>query len=125
MSDQQTESREMRRMTSKLRWRVPVQRVMRVAVFLILCLVTVDVAVACPSCKEALASNGGNYIQGYFWSIMFMMSMPFAIVAGFGTSMYVAVKRAQASEAQEAASNDLEMGDGSHTSDARCDVAPD
>lgn len=48
---------------------------------------------ACPSCKAALASanDGGNLVQGMFWSIMFMLSMPFLIVSGFSLAAYRAV----------------------------------
>jgi hypothetical protein len=40
-------------------------------------------------------------IQGYFWSIIFMMSMPFAILFGVGGYMYREVKRAQAKASAE------------------------
>ncbi|MEX1040537.1 MAG: hypothetical protein WDZ51_07900 [Pirellulaceae bacterium] len=39
-----------------------------------------SVALACPTCKEGL---GGNFVQAYGFSIIFMMSMPFAILAAF------------------------------------------
>ncbi|MCA9215498.1 MAG: hypothetical protein KDB27_20680 [Planctomycetales bacterium] len=34
---------------------------------------------ACPTCKQAVAENGGDTVTAYFWSICFMMSMPFLI----------------------------------------------
>ena len=66
-----------------------------------LALTTAD-AWACPNCKEALAANsrdGSDLVRGYFYSILFMMGMPFTIVGAFSFSMYRAVKRAQAQAA--------------------------
>lgn len=53
------------------------------------------VAQACPTCKESVAENGGNLVQGYFWSIIFMMSMPFLIFTGLSTMFYLDVRRAR------------------------------
>ena len=60
-------------------------------------------AEACPTCKEAVSENGGNLVQGYFWSIVFMMSMPFLIVAGLGTMFYLDVRRARRLQAERVA----------------------
>jgi Na+-driven multidrug efflux pump len=51
------------------------------------------VASACPSCQEALAT-------GIYYSILFMMSMPFAIVGTFAGFAYRAVKREQRRQAE-------------------------
>lgn len=62
-------------------------------------LLAADAAWACPTCKEALASADGdnaNMVRGFFWSILFMMSMPFLLVGIFSTVMYRAVKKARA-----------------------------
>ena len=51
-----------------------------------------DVA-ACPNCKEAVANQGGDAARlanGYSWSILLMMAMPFTLL---GTGTY-AVTRA-------------------------------
>lgn len=57
---------------------------------------------ACPGCKEALASqSGGDIVQGFFWSILFMMAMPFAFVGAFSGYMYLEVRRARAKAAQQ------------------------
>ena len=48
-------------------------------------LVVVEPVMACPTCKEAVAENGqsqAGLVRGYFWSILFMMSMPFLIFCG-------------------------------------------
>jgi hypothetical protein len=58
---------------------------------------------ACPGCKDALAAGdggGGDLVSGFFWSILFMLSMPFLIFGTFCTSMYVAVRRARAAQAK-------------------------
>ena len=54
-------------------------------------------ASACPNCKEAVANQQGSDAEGmrngYFWSIIIMISVPFSLV-GAGTFMVVrAVKR--------------------------------
>lgn len=66
-------------------------------------------AEACPACKQALASTenaaAGNPIQGFMWSILFMMSMPFLLLGGFGTYLWYIVRRARlAAERAQAAS---------------------
>ncbi len=55
------------------------------------------VASACPSCQAALAGDAshGDLVSGLFYSILFMMSMPFAIVGTFAGLAYRAVKREQ------------------------------
>lgn len=60
---------------------------------------------ACPTCKESLADtpNGQSMAAGYYYSILFMMSMPFIILTTFGSFCYRSVKRAQAE--RDAAAN--------------------
>jgi hypothetical protein len=60
----------------------------------ILCMVC-SVSSACPTCKEGLGSSS-NLINGYGWSIVFMMSMPFLIFAGISGYFYYEVCRARA-----------------------------
>ena len=57
---------------------------------------------ACPTCKEGLNEDGGNLIRGYFWSIIFMMSMPFLILTGLSTMFYLDVRRARKRQLSEA-----------------------
>jgi heme/copper-type cytochrome/quinol oxidase subunit 2 len=63
---------------------------------LALVLLLVGEASACPNCKEALASQTGDAARlkdGYFYSILFMMGMPFLLL-GTGALMVVrAAKR--------------------------------
>lgn len=58
---------------------------------------TTDV-LACPMCKAALASDGrnhGDWVGGFFWSILFMLSMPFILLGTFSVKMYLLVRRAR------------------------------
>jgi hypothetical protein len=60
-----------------------------------------SVASACPSCQRALSDGSqGNLAAGIYYSILFMMSMPFAIVGTFAGFMYRAVKRDQRRQSQ-------------------------
>ncbi len=47
---------------------------------------------ACPNCKEAIAAqpggDGSHTREGFFWSILFMMGMPFLLL-GTGITMFV------------------------------------
>ncbi len=55
-------------------------------------------ASACPNCKEAVANQDGNAARladGYSWSILLMMAMPFTLL-GTGTWLVTrAVRRGQ------------------------------
>jgi hypothetical protein len=56
---------------------------------------------ACPTCKNGM--SGGDPLSvarasGYFYSILFMMSMPFLIVGTFGGVAYLSIKRAKERE---------------------------
>ncbi len=73
---------------------------------IIRCLLTVvivfcvtDVVSACPTCKDGMAEDQQNMVQGYFWSIVFMMSMPFLIFFGLGGYFYYLVCKARAEQA--------------------------
>jgi len=63
-------------------------------------------ALACPTCKDSLDQNDparSNIVRGYFWSILFMMSMPFLILGGLGLLFYWEVRKAKALQRQQAA----------------------
>lgn len=72
------------------------KNIRHIVVSLVWLLFLATIADACPTCKESVAENGGNLIRGYFWSIIFMMSMPFLILAGLSTMFYLDVRRARA-----------------------------
>lgn len=77
-------------------------RVIRVA--LVGCLAATVLAVApavadaCPTCKDAIAENDPQHqqmVKGYYYSILFMMSMPFVVLGTFGSLAYVSIKRSR------------------------------
>lgn len=59
-----------------------------------------DVVMACPTCKEGLGEEPSNQIQAYFWSIIFMMSMPFLIFGGLSAYFYILIRRDRAARAK-------------------------
>jgi hypothetical protein len=53
---------------------------------------------ACPTCKDGMAGSDPISVaraSGYFYSILFMMSMPFVIVGTFGGAAYLSIRRAR------------------------------
>ena len=57
---------------------------------------------ACPLCKDALEDPGGvpNQVgKGFYYSILLMMSAPFLLVGGLILKIFLARRRARASEA--------------------------
>jgi hypothetical protein len=74
---------------------------------LLLVVGTATIAEACPSCQQALNGDGsqGDLARGIYYSVLFMMAMPFAIVGTFGAMAYRAVKREQRRLADEAQHN--------------------
>jgi hypothetical protein len=63
------------------------------------------VAAACPTCKESLAHDpaSANLARGFYYSILFMVSMPFLIFGGLSAYFYWEVRKAQARQAAELA----------------------
>jgi hypothetical protein len=56
---------------------------------------------ACPTCKNGMSGADPVSVaraSGYFYSILFMMSMPFLIVGTFGGAAYLSIKRARERE---------------------------
>jgi hypothetical protein len=77
------------------------------ALAIALWLVSPAMAAACPFCKEALGAGGGDLVNGFFYSILFMLSMPFLILGGFSGYMYVLVRRARAESQSSASAGDV------------------
>ena len=61
------------------------------------CMATDSIAWACPNCGDAMASDPAQagLVRGIFWSILFLLSMPFLIVAGLGGYFYWLVRNAR------------------------------
>lgn len=61
---------------------------------------------ACPSCKSAVASDeAGDPIKastGYYWSILFMIGVSYAIIMGFALKIYLMYRKAMKERAAEA-----------------------
>ena len=52
---------------------------------------------SCPTCTQGMEHDPSvmAMARGYFWSILFMMSMPFLILGGLSTYFYVSIRRAR------------------------------
>lgn len=85
-------------MISRLLSRAGRYRTLAVLAIVVLTLATVADVSACPTCKEGLDQadpHGQSIAAGYYYSILFMMSMPFIILTTFGSFAYRSVKKAQ------------------------------
>jgi len=80
-------------------------RLFPLALALGLLLLCADSALACPTCKENLANDpeAANIVRGYFYSILFMLSMPPLILSGLSLYFYYEVRKARALQAKAAA----------------------
>jgi hypothetical protein len=78
-----------------MRRRRTIWRVLIPALCLVAILACAESASACPSCQRALGddTSQGDLARGIYYSVLFMLSMPFAIVGTFGCMAYRAVKR--------------------------------
>jgi hypothetical protein len=75
-----------------------VMRWVLIAITVVLVLLLASVAAACPTCKDSLAQNdpqGRSLAAGISYSIIFMMSMPYIVLATFGSCAYLSIRRAQ------------------------------
>lgn len=54
-------------------------------------------AIACPNCGDAMASDPAQagLVRGIFWSILFLLSMPFLIFAGISAYFYWLIRSAR------------------------------
>jgi hypothetical protein len=55
-------------------------------------------ATACPTCSEGLAANDPHHqsiAAGFYYSILFMMSMPYILLGSLGCLAYVSIRRAK------------------------------
>jgi hypothetical protein len=78
----------------------PIRRVI-LSTMTVLLLVTV--CQACPTCRDGIAEGAqqAGIIRGYFWSILFMMSMPFLILGGLSAYFYYQIRQAHASRVSQ------------------------
>lgn len=61
-------------------------------------------AEACPNCRDSIAGDptGNGLAQGFYYSILFMVSMPFFILGGLTSYFYYLVRRDMAEKAAAA-----------------------
>ena len=94
---------------------LPWMRVLVPLAALLLATTLATTADACPTCKHAVAENDAaqqGLVKGYFYSILFMMSMPFLLLGTFGGLVFVTIRRNDRSttesvaEPQECAASD-------------------
>jgi len=84
-------------------WIAPLAVVAVLALFLL-----TDVAAACPTCKDGLDQSDPQHqsvAAGFYYSILFMMSMPYLILGSFGYLAFVSIRRAKAAQALELAAD--------------------
>ena len=80
------------------RWRIVILAVLAVAL-------PAACVVACPTCKEGLDQNDPHHqsvAAGFYYSILFMLSMPYIILGSFGYLAYRSICRAKVRQAAEA-----------------------
>jgi hypothetical protein len=68
-----------------------------------------DAALGCPTCKDQLAHdpNGANLARGYYYSILFMLSMPPLIFSSLCLYFWYEVRKARAKKALVATTQPL------------------
>ena len=72
------------------------------------------VASACPTCSEGLAGSDPHHqsiAAGFYYSILFMMSMPYILLGSLGCLAYVSIRRAKVQQETDAASNATDEAD--------------
>jgi heme/copper-type cytochrome/quinol oxidase subunit 2 len=71
------------------------------AAALAVALLLTSFAAACPTCKDQLAHDpaSANLARGFYYSILFMLSMPFLIFSGLSAYFYWEVRKARARQA--------------------------
>ena len=83
-------------------WMASLRVAMPLLVFAVILLIAADV-LACPTCKDGIAESDPTsqaQAAGYFYSILFMMAMPFVIIGTFGGAAYWSIRRAREQQAE-------------------------
>lgn len=78
-----------------------IQKCAREVLVIILWLGFCTLCEACPTCRDGItdAPHHASVVRGYFWSILFMMSMPFVIFGSLATYFYCQVRRTRSTPA--------------------------
>jgi uncharacterized paraquat-inducible protein A len=78
-------------------WRSAARVVLSVLVFALVLLAASEL-LACPTCKDGIAESDPTsqaQARGYFYSILFMMAMPFVMLGTLGGAAYFSIRRAR------------------------------
>lgn len=84
---------------------IKIGRWLLAALVVVLIVSTCGEAMACPTCKDGIAENdpaSAAQAAGYFYSILFMMAMPFLILGTLGSAAYLSIRRAKEQQAEQA-----------------------
>lgn len=61
-----------------------------------------SLASACPNCATAVhtpeSDTGGSAAEGYYYSILFMLAMPYVLLGGFAFAFWRMVRHARSNE---------------------------
>ena len=55
-----------------------------------------SIAEACPTCKDGVAAQGSGLAEGFYWSILFMLGMPFSLASGWAFFIWRSLRRGAA-----------------------------
>lgn len=80
-----------------LRWASVVRTAVTLLV-LAMVMLTATELLACPTCKEGIAESDPTsqaQAAGYYYSILFMMAMPFLLLGTLGGAAYLSIRRVQ------------------------------
>src|SRR5262245_49153265 len=78
---------------------------------LVMVMLLAGIAAACPTCGEGIAQSdpqGQSLAAGMYYSILFMMSMPYVILATVGCVFYFHIRRARLAKAAEESAGSVE-----------------
>ncbi|MCA9248001.1 MAG: hypothetical protein KDA42_12820 [Planctomycetales bacterium] len=81
--------------------RLPNARLLPVLLALAVVLLYGSLASACPTCANGMAGDDPHrqaMVEGYFYSILLMMAMPFLLIGGFSLYMYLEIRKARAKQ---------------------------
>ena len=90
-------------MTSRLP--LVLHSIRRAASPLALVLLAVNAAAACPTCGDGIGQSdpqGQSLAAGIYYSILFMMSMPYLVLATLGCVAYFHIRRARLAKSETA-----------------------
>ena len=73
-----------------------IRRIATACLVVLVILAFAQIAEACPTCKDGINDpSRAGMVRGYFWSIIFMMSMPFLILGGLSSYFYYEICKAR------------------------------